>query len=403
MSFQHGLSGLSAAAKNLDVIGNNVANANTVGAKASRTEFSDMYSNSLTGVSTATTGIGVAVASVAQQFTQGDIVSTQNSLDMAINGRGFFRVTQDGAIEYTRNGQFRMDKDGYIVTASGSRLTGYQIDPSGAVNSGTPSELKIVASDLAPNPTTLARAQLNLDARANALTNTFDIQDSTTYHSAMSMSVYDSLGRPHTVSLYFRKTADNTWDVRAASDGTALTGSATTLQFDTGGIRTAPAGPFNLTIPVGADAGGNLTFAVNLNETTQFGAAFATNEIVQDGYTNGRLSGFSADDSGTLIGRYSNGQTRPQGQIVLANFINPQGLVPLGHNSWAEGANSGQPTLGAPGTGVLGALQSSAVENSNVDLTGELVSMITAQRAYQANAQTIKTQDQLLQTIVNLR
>ena len=403
MSFQHGLSGLSAAARNLDVIGNNVANANTVGAKSSRVEFADMYANSLTGLSAATTGIGVAVSSVAQQFTQGDIVSTQNPLDMAINGRGFFRVSMEGATQYTRNGQFRMDKDGYIVTAQGARLTGYQVDAGGVTANGTPTELKISTADISPKPTAMARAQLNLDARDTAITAPFDSSDPDTYHSAMSMSVYDSLGRDHQVTLYYRKTAGNTWEVRAAADGTDVPGVASTLNFNTAGTMTAPTGPFNLTIPVGVDAGNTMTFGLNLTSATQFGASFATTEITQDGFGTGRLSGFTADDSGVLVGRYSNGQTRPQGQIVLANFVNPQGLVPLGNNAWVEGAGAGQATLGAPGSGILGSLEAGAVENSNVDLTSELVAMITAQRVYQANAQTIKTHDQLLQTIVNLR
>jgi flagellar hook protein FlgE len=403
MSFQHGLSGLNAAARNLDVIGNNVANANTVGAKSSRAEFADMYANSLTGLSSATTGIGVAVSSIAQQFTQGDIVSTQNPLDMAINGRGFFRVAQDGVVQYTRNGQFRMDKDGYIVTSQGARLTGYPVDTQGRIANGTPSELQISTADISPKPTALARAQLNLDARETPLAVPFDSTDPDTYHSAMSMSVYDSLGRDHQVTLFYSKTAGNTWEVHATADGTDIPGVAATLTFNTGGTMTSPVGPFNLTIPVGADAGSNMTFGVNLSTATQFGASFATTEIAQDGYGTGRLSGFTADDSGILIGRYSNGQTRPQGQIVLANFVNPQGLVPLGNNAWTEGGSAGQPTLGAPGSGILGSLEAGAVENSNVDLTAELVQMITAQRVYQANAQTIKTHDQLLQTIVNLR
>jgi len=403
MSFQHGLSGLSAAARNLDVIGNNVANANTIGAKASRAEFADMYANSLTGLSAASTGIGVAVSSIAQQFTQGDIVSTQNPLDMAINGRGFFRVAMGGAVQFSRNGQFRMDKDGFIVTAQGARLTGYPVDDTGRTSDGTPSELRISTADIPPLPTAAARAQLNLDAREQVLTAAFDSSNPDTYHSAMSMSVFDSLGRDHQVTLYFRKTAGNAWEVRASANGTDVPGIATALTFTTGGAVATPAEPFNLTIPVGADAGNNLTFQMDLTAATQYGASFATTEISQNGYGTGRLSGFTADDSGMLIGRYSNGQTRPQGQIVLANFINPQGLVPLGNNSWVEGAAAGQATLGAPGSGILGSLEAGALENSNVDLTSELVNMITAQRFYQANAQTIRTHDQILQTIVNLR
>lgn len=403
MSFQHGLSGLSAAARNLDVIGNNVANANTVGAKSARAEFADMYANSLTGLSASASGIGVTVTTVAQQFSQGDIVSSQNPLDMAINGRGFFRTTNAGTVQYTRNGQFHMDKDGYIVTNQGARLTGYPVDTTGQAANGTPTDLRISTADIPPRATTLARAQLNLDAREAAITGPFDMADPATYHSAMSMSVYDSLGRDHMITLYYRKTAGNTWDVYASADGNAIAGVQTTLNFNTAGSVTSPTGATNITIPVGADAGNNLTFGMNLTAATQYGSTFSTTEIGQDGYGTGRLSGFSADDTGMLIGRYSNGQTRPQGQIVLANFINPQGLVPLGNNAWVESASAGQPTLGAPGSGVLGNVESGALENSNVDMTSELVSMITAQRFYQANAQTIKTHDQILQTIVNLR
>jgi len=403
MSFQHGMSGLSAAARNLDVIGNNVANANTVGAKSSRAEFADLYANSLSGLSTSTSGIGVEVAGVAQQFGQGDIVATQNPLDMAINGRGFFRVESEGVVQFTRNGQFRMDKDGYIVTSSGARLTGYPVDANGEVNNGTARALQISTADIAPRPTAMARAQLNLDATEAALAVPFDPDESDTYHGAMSMSVYDALGRDHQVTLYFRKTGDNAWAVHASADGTVLAGAPQALAFDTTGRMTAPTGPFDLAIPVGADAGGTMTFGVDLSSATQYGADFATTSIAQDGYGTGRLSGFSADESGMLVGRYSNGQTRPQGQVVLANFVNPQGLVPLGNNVWIESGASGQPTIGSPGAGVLGSLKAGAVENSNVDLTAELVNMISAQRVYQANAQTIKTHDQLMQTIVNLR
>jgi flagellar hook protein FlgE len=404
MSFQHGLSGLAAAAKNLDVIGNNVANANTVGAKTSRTEFADLYANSTSNGGGATAGTGVAVSGVAQQFGQGDIVSTTNPLDMAINGRGFFRVSQNGAVQFTRNGQFRMDKDGYIVSAQGARLTGYPANAEGQIVNGALTELRISTADITPSATMTSRAQLNLDARETAITTpAFDATNPDTYHSSMSMAVYDSLGREQQVSLYYRKVAANSWEVHATAGGTPVAGVVANLQFNAAGTLTAPTAPFNLTIPVGADAGGTLTYSMDLSRATQFGASFATTEITQDGFGAGRLSSFSADKSGVLIGRYSNGQTRAQGQITLANFVNPQGLIAMGNNVWVEGSAAGQPTMGAPGAGILGSLEASSVENSNVDLTAELVNMITAQRIYQANAQTIKTHDQLLQTMVNLR
>ena len=403
MSFQQGLSGLNAAARNLDVIGNNVANANTVGAKSSRAEFADIYANSLNGSSSGAVGIGVAVTSVAQQFTQGDIVTTASPLDMAINGRGFFRTSMAGDVEYTRNGQFRMDKDGYIVTNRGARLSGFPIDGNGSVAVGAPTDLRISLADISPQPTTSASAQLNLDARAGVPTGAFNSGDTSTYNGAMSMTVFDSLGKDHLVSFYYRKTAENTWDVYAATDGVDLWAPVETLNFSSAGQVTAPATPSNITIPVGAGAGGNLTYTLDLTKATQFGAPFGTSEILQDGYTTGRMSGISVDGAGNIVARYTNGQSKIQGQVALANFNNPQALVPLGNNAWSESVGSGQPTIGAPGTGALGALQSSAVESSNVDLTAELVNMITAQRVFQANAQTIKTADSLLQTVVNLR
>lgn len=402
MSFQQGLSGLNAAARNLDVIGNNVANANTVGAKAARAEFADLYASSMGSAST-TAGSGVTVSSVAQQFTQGDIVSTQNPLDMAINGSGFFRTTQNGSVEYTRNGQFRMDKDGYIVTSKGAHLSGFPAGADGSISAGTPADMRISMADLAPKPTAKASAQFNLDARDDVPTGTFDSADSSTYNSSMSLKAVDSLGRDHVVSLYYVKTGDNAWNVHAAADGTDVAGFTQSLTFSSTGALTSPTDAFDITVPVGADAGGNLTFALDLSKATQFGAPFGTNEISQDGYGTGRLVGVSVDENGLLNGRYTNGQTKVQGQVALANFANPQALQSVGNNAWVETAAAGQATVGAPDTGTLGSLQSSALENSNVDLTAELVNMISAQRFYQANAQTIKTADTLMQTIVNLR
>jgi len=404
MSFQDGLSGLNAAARNLDVIGNNVANSSTVGAKTSRAEFADVYANALSGSGTGAVGIGVAVSSIAQQFTQGDISTTQNPMDMAINGRGFFRTSLNGSVQYTRNGQFRMDKDGFIVNAQGANLTGYAADSAGKIQGGAPNPLQISQADISPKATATTAAQFNLDAGATVPTATFSSTDASSYNNSNSMSVYDSLGRQHQVTLYYAKTSANNWAVYGSADGTELpTKPLTNLAFDATGSLTTPAAPFSVTIPVGADAGTSLTFTADVGTATQFGAPFSTTNITQDGYGSGRLSGFSADTSGVIVGRYTNGQTKALAQVVLANFVNPQGLTPLGNNAWSEGAGSGQPTLGVPGTGTLGPLQSQALENSNVDLTGELVNMITAQRVYQANAQTIKTHDQLLQTIVNLR
>ena len=406
MSFQSGLSGLNAAARNLDVIGHNVANSNTVGAKASRAEFADVYANSLNGGGGSFAGIGVMVSDVGQQFTQGDIATSSNPLDMAINGSGFFRLNNGGVMSYSRNGQFQLDKDGYIVNAQGARLTGYLADDSGNINVGVPQDLRLNSRDTSPKATTEATVSMNLDARSTPPVGAFDLDDATTYQGATSMSVYDQQGQAHTLSLYFRNTGVNTWDVYAASDGTQLgTGPVSQLTFQPDGRldSTATTVPVALSVPVAGGAGGTLNVDLDMGKATQFGSIYGVSELTQDGFTTGRLVGFTMSADGVLQARYTNGQTLAQGQVALATFANPQGLSPLGGNAWAETATSGQPLVGSPGSGSLGVLQSGATESSNVDLTAELVNMISAQRAYQANAQTIKTQDQVMQTIVNLR
>ncbi|HRO58259.1 MAG TPA: flagellar hook protein FlgE [Burkholderiaceae bacterium] len=398
MSFQQGLSGLNAASRNLDVIGNNVANANTVGAKASRAEFADIYATSLSGAGSFANGIGVTVANIAQQFTQGDISNTNSALDLAVNGRGFFRMSNGGELSYTRNGQFQLDKDGFIVNAQGGRLTGYPADASGRINAGVPSELRLQTGDVAPKPTGNGRITVNLDARAAALPGSFSPTDGTSYQGATQ-------GAEHLVVLYFRKVADNQWDVHATSNGVDLgAGSAVgSYTFGADGRLSGSPGPLSVNVPVSSSAGGTMTVPLDLSGMTQFGSSFSVSELTQDGYAAGRLSAFSVASDGTILARYTNGQTLAQGRVALVNFTNPQGLQPLGGNQWAETTESGEPMAGAPGAGVLGAIQSGALEQSNVDLTAELVNMITAQRVYQANAQTIRTQDQVMQTIVNLR
>lgn len=407
MSFQQGLSGLNAASKTLEVIGNNVSNANTVGFKQSRAEFADVFANSLTGSGTSQIGIGTKIATVAQQFTQGNITSTNNPLDIAINGGGFFRMSNDGAITYTRNGQFQMDRFGYIVNSEGNRLTGYTADLAGVLSTGAPSELNINTSDLQPTATTEVTGIVNLDSRNTNLTAAgFDPADPTTYHNSSAVTVFDSLGNAHNIQSFFVKTAPGTWDVFTTADGvptTTLPTPTSTLTFNGTGVAptSVPALPtVNFTPTTGASA---VSLTLDYTDSTQFGSNFSVNSLTQDGFSSGRLSGFSTGSDGMIIGRYTNGQSRVLGQVVLASFVNPNGLQSLGGNAWAESGTSGNPLVGPPNTGGFGVLQSSAIEDSNVDLTAELVNMITAQRVYQANAQTIKTQDQVLQTLVNLR
>lgn len=404
MSFQQGLSGLNTASKALDAISNNVSNSNTVGFKQSRAQFQDIYAASIGTGGPGQIGIGASLGKVAQEFTQGNITVTNNPLDIAINGQGFFRMSNNGALSYTRNGQFEVDKSGYIVNASGYRLTGYGADTQGNIIPSSPIDMQVNASDLTPKPTSEASIVVNLDSRTSVPANaTFDVNDPLSYTSSSSMSVYDSLGNPHTMSMYFLKTATaNQWTVRTALDGTA-TATTGTLNFDASGALTTSPSTLAQAFPITTGATTTFNFNLDFKGTTQFGSNYGVNSIVQDGYSSGRLAGLNVDADGIVIGRYSNGQSRNLGQVVLANFNNPNGLKSLGGNQWAESGESGSPLVGAPNTGSLGVLQSAAVEESNVDLTAELVDMITQQRAYQANAQSIKTQDSILQTLVNLR
>ena len=410
MSFQQGLSGLNGASKQLETIGNNIANSNTVGFKSAVTQFSDVYANSLSGTSgLGTAGIGTRVSQVAQQFSQGNVTASNNALDMAINGGGFFRMTNGGAVSYARNGQFQLDKDGYIVSASGGRLTGFGVDAQGEVVTGNPTELRISTADLPPKITTEIEAQLNLDSRSTAIpaATAFNAADPTTYHNATSATVYDSLGNPHVVQTFYRKidAPANTWQVYATSTTSAIAaGVKATLTFNSSGALTGTVPATDqLSLPLTNGANTPLVIDLDLAGTTQFGATFSVNALVQDGYASGRLSGFTAGSDGMITGRYTNGKTATLGQVILANFRNSNGLQPLGNNEWAESAGSGEALVGTPDSGSLGLIQASATEDSNVDLTAELVNMITAQRVFQANAQTIKTQDQILQTLVNLR
>jgi flagellar hook protein FlgE len=405
MSFQQSLSGLNAASKNLEIIGNNVSNANTVGFKSGRAQFADIYAISLLSSSKNSVGIGVTVQSISQQFGQGNITVSDNPLDVAINGGGFFRLSTEGEITYSRNGQFQVDKDSYLVTASGARITGYPSDINGNIIKTAPVDLNLSPADLTPKATTSSKLVANLDSRtSNAITAAFNPNDATTYHAASGMTVYDSLGNERVMQIFFRRSAANTWEVYMSEGGSALPGGGLvgTVAFCTGGLLTTSM-PFNITFNSTNGAATPQTFSLDLTGTTQFGAPFGVSSITQDGFAAGKLAGFSIGNDGVILGRYSNGQTRAQGQIVLASFANPQGLVPLGDNQWAETSMSGQPIVGIPQLGNLGTLQSGALEESNIDLTRELVDMITAQRIYQANAQTIKTQDQMLQTLVNLR
>jgi flagellar hook protein FlgE len=420
MSFQQGLSGLNATSKNLEVIGNNVANANTFGEKSSRAEFSDMVAASINGASTVSPGIGVNLAAVAQQFTQGNITTTENPLDLAINGNGFFQLNAGGAVEYTRNGQFKLDRDGYVVNNQKQQLMGYAADSVGTIQPGLARPLQLPTSGISPQASSTIKMEMNLDARSKTTAPTAgtptNLADATNYNNATSVVVYDDKGQDIALTYYFQKAGTDQWNVFVTANGTPISADAsgnplasTAITFPSnGGSPIAPVGTVALNIPATTNAVGAQTLpinglALNLSGATQWGSKFGVTDIAQNGYAPGQLVGLQFENNGIVTARYSNGQTKSAGQIEIATFRNVQGLSPNGGNSWSRTYTSGEPIVGVPGDGNLGVLQAGALEESNVDLTAELVNMITAQRVYQANAQTIKTQDQVLQTLVNLR
>jgi flagellar hook protein FlgE len=405
MTFRVALSGLNAASTDLSVTANNIANSATSGFKGSRTEFASLFAVSSQGSSSTQSGAGVRVSNIAQQFSQGNIDFTDSSLDLAISGEGFFILSEGGALSYTRAGAFQLDRDGYAVNAQGKRLQVFEPSPAGGFNTGSLGDLRLLTGESPPNATTLVETIANLPANASQPINgTFDPADSTSYNSATSLTVYDSLGAAHTATLYFVKTAvPNEWNTRLYVDGTAV-GGAQTLQYSDTGLLVAPAGgdiAFPAYVPATGAAAMNLTF--DFSQTTQYGQAFAVNSITQDGYTTGRLIGMDIDSTGVVQARYTNGRSLPLGQVALANFANPQGLQQLGDTNWAETFTSGQALRGQAGNSGFGLMQSGALEASNVDITEQLVNMITSQRNFQANAQMLSTYDQITQTVINIR
>ena len=525
MGYQQGLSGLSAASSDLDVIGNNIANANTVGFKSGTAEFADLYANSVATAVGQQVGIGTQLSEVQQQFSQGTITTTDQALNVAINGNGFFQMSNNGTLTYSRNGVFQLNNQGYITNAQGLELMGYAANSSGVINTAQTVPLQVPTANIAPQASATITAGLNLNAQDNlmvgsptvvaqgtpggslatpvatvtnaasgsntdpytisfasdgsggftytvqdtstatpvttasgayttgmaiALGNgesvtfptgtpadgdsynvtstpiTFNQNDSTTYNYSTSTTVYDSLGGSQSLNMYFAKTGAGTWDVYAGTSSTTATlvGQAT---FNSSGklvsttqpvtttdnttvpptvttteTATATLGGFTFSVPTadGSSTPQNLT--LNIGTTTQYGGKDGVNSLLTDGFAAGTLTGFSVGADGTLTGSYSNGQTAALGQIVLANFANQNGLTDLGNNQYGQTAASGVAQISAPGSTNHGVLQGGAVEDSNTDLTSELVNLITAQRNYQASAQTIKTQQTVDQTLINL-
>lgn len=572
MSFNIGLSGMRAASKDLNVTGNNIANAGTAGFKQSRAEFADVYAASVMGTGKNPVGSGVLLSNISQQFNQGNINYTQNALDLAINGNGFFQVSNNGALSYTRAGYFGTDREGALVDNFGYKLQGFPVDKNGNLQSGVVGDLQIQTANQAPKASSKIDTAFNLDSTQKppaswqavydgeiqkayddaysiaagsglrgeqsfkapidlaeaasllaAVSNvspvsnwdkavqdgmanlgtapdetasqteqnayvqkvaaafnaavlsankmaadsasatvskmdttlvvdlanaTFDPSDPTTYNSSTSLNIYDSQGNAHVMTQYFVKTSANTWDMRLLVDGRNPKNPGDDSEYVMGltfnsagnltGISNPKNGPFtvgpdlkvtlrsatadeiaagggNGWVPAISDGGTPAKWTANgalanpdgivmdFTKSTQFSSSFAVNSVAQDGYTTGEMAGLEIDDTGLIFARYTNGQSKVQGQIVLANFANVQGLTPAGKTQWVQSYESGEPVIGTPMSGTMGALQAGALEDSNVELSDQLVNLIVAQRNYQANAKTIETESAITQTIINLR
>ncbi|EUB76367.1 flagellar hook-basal body protein [Pseudomonas sp. GM41(2012)] len=429
MSFNIGLSGLYAANKQLDVTGNNIANVATTGFKSSRAEFEDVYSATKLGSGSKTIGNGVRLANVSQQFTQGDINNTGNVLDMGINGSGFFVLSENGSMSYTRSGTFKVDKDGYVTNSDGSaRLQGYGVDANGKILNGVLTDLRIDTSNLAPKNTSTVSSTINLNSTAPIIdqtVNPFDPSKEASFTKQFSTPIYDTQGNKHVMDQYMVKTGDNTWNTYTLIEGRNPDGSdptvtppvASTMAFDSSGklVSVTTAGVVSPDLKVTGWVPGTVTngvwkgngatsgvITVSMDKTTQYNADTARSIPSQNGYATGQITNLTIDTSGVMLANFSNSQTKPIGQISLASFTNEQGLQPVGGTSWKETYASGIPGYDAPNTGTLGEINSNSLEESNVNLTNELVDLIKAQSNYQANAKTISTQSTIMQTIIQM-
>ncbi len=411
------VSGMDATGTQLSVIGDNIANMNTVGFKKSNVAFGDVLSQSITNIaSSGQIGRGVFVQEVSPLMTQGAFETTESALDLAIDGDGFFAVNDDGARYYTRAGNFSVNRDGFIVNPDNLRLQGYLADAAGNIT-GTTGDLQLTATQNPARMTGTANVAVNLDATAPVQTAAFTLDgdgngtanDPLNYNSSTTVSVYDSQGGVHQVTRYYSKTADNTWDVHdvyadPANPGQLIeaTGSPQTLTFDTSGALTSVSAGSPV-FDFGGGVTGSQAISFDNTGTMQYASSFAVLKLDQDGYSSGSLKNLIISDAGVMTGNFTNGQTRLIGQVALAKFIAPTELVKLGRNLYGESFASGQPIVSAPGTSGLGRIASNTLELSNVDLAVEFVKMISAQRGFQANSRIITTTDELMQEVVNLK
>lgn len=404
MTFRVAISGLNAAQTELAVTANNIANTATAGFKGSRVQFAELYSASQDTGTTAG-GSGVRVTGSSQQFTQGAINFTDNGLDLAISGTGFFVLGGEGGRAFTRAGAFQVDREGFVVNQSNQRLQVFPPIAGGGFNTGATADLRLNAGESAPAATGRVDLTLNLPANAAVpLTQPFDATNPDSYNFSTAMTVYDSLGAAHTATVYLSKTgAANTWEKRLFIDGAAVGGAQTLVYSNTGALVTPADGEVQFPAYTPATGAAPIEVTFDLGTTTQYGTAFSVSAIIQDGYPTGRLIGVETGVDGVVQARFTNGRAVALGQVAIAQFGSVDGLRQSADTTWAETFASGPALLGAAGTGGLGTVQSGALEASNVDVTQQLVNMITAQRNFQANAKMISTADTIAQTIINIR
>lgn len=423
MSFNQAVSGLNAASTNLDVIGNNIANSATAGFKSATASFADMFAGSQVGM-------GVKVAAITQDFSDGTTTNTNRGLDVALSGNGFFRLTDaNGGVFYSRNGQLSLDDKRNLVNTQGLSVTGYPATgtPPTIAQGAQPVPLTIPNTMMIAKPSSTGLMVANLNSSDKLPKNaTFSSSDPDSYNYVNTITTYDSLGNKHDNNVYFVKSSDpttpNSWDVYSqdSSVSGSTAGKLGTLNFNQNGtlrdVTLPPVPPATTTttsttptfsLPMNTATNGAatpqnvaLSFLGSIQQNTGSNSIGALN---QDGYPAGQMTGYQINPDGTITGVYSNQKTQLLGQIVMSNFSNPEGLKSEGDNVWSATQSSGQPITGIAGAGGFGEMKSGALEASNVDLSKELVNMIVAQRNYQSNAQTIKTQDQILNTLVNLR
>ncbi len=411
MSFGIALSGLDAAQSALNVTANNIANSATTGFKSSTANFAELFAVSPQGVSNTQIGNGVTLQQVEQQFSQGNIQTTGNSLDLALSGNGFFTVSTNGATQYTRAGSFQTNANGEVVNAAGQNLQIYPPTGNGGFNTTTLQNLVIPTGDSAPAASTTASLAFNLPANATVPTVTpFDPTNANSYNQSTSMTLYDSLGAAHTASFYFVSAGAGNWNAYEYIDGAAVNAAPVQLTYSNSGALTAvtdaaggknPAaisfGPYT---PTTGAAVMNVTY--NMASSTQYGNTFGVTALTQNGFTTGQLSGISVSSTGVVQANYTNGQSTDLGQVAVANFADQQGLQQVGNTNWVQTFASGQPVYGQAGGAGVGLIQSGSLEQSNVDITQQLVNMITSQRAFQANAEMVSTENVITQTTINI-